>query len=179
MWRTIASRRTLVSPAAIILLLVALMGSYLLISRAASTNQPFITVPGSALSLPTNAKLQGQHATSDQLLISVVLHPNNEAQMNALLASLYDPSSSQYQHWLSTGQFNSRFAPTAAQIAQVQNFLTQAGLQVVSSSTPFLVRAVGTTPQIESAFHTTLKDYRKTSGKAPVIHPGDEPPRRH
>lgn len=165
MWRTIMFRRTLVSPAAIILLLATTLGSYLLISHAAATAHPYVAIPGSAPSVPQNARLSGQLSSTDQLTISVVLHPNNEAQMNALLAGLYDVSSPAYHHWLGTGQFNARFAPTAAQIAQVRSFLTQAGLRTIDTSTPFLVRAVGTVAQIEAAFHTHLSTYTAANGR--------------
>lgn len=165
MWQTIMSRRTLVSPAAIILLLTATLGSYLIVSHSAATTHPYVTIPGSAPSIPKNAHLNGQLASNDQLTISVVLHPNNEAQMNALLAALYDSSSPQFHHWLTTGGFNARFAPSASQIAQVQSFLTQAGLRVITASTPFLVRAVGTIAQVEAAFHTHLSNYTSANGQ--------------
>lgn len=166
MRRTLASWRTLVSPAALVLLLAAMLGGYALASRGAATSaQAYVTLTGSFPGVPHNAHLAGQHASSGQLTISVVLHPNNETAMNTLLANLYDPSSAQYQHWLATGEFNTRFAPTAAQIAQVQTFLKQSGLQVINSPTPFLVRATGTTAQIEAAFHTKLDDYKAANGK--------------
>lgn len=133
---------------------------------AAMAAQNYATLAGSALGVPPNVHPVGQHTSSGQLTISIALHPNNEAQMNELLANLYDPSSAQYQHWLATGEFNAHFAPTAAQIAQVQSFLTQSGLQIVSSPTPFLVRATGTTAQIEVAFHTKLDNYQAANGKS-------------
>ncbi len=165
MWRTIVSRRTLISPAAIILLLAATLGSYLILSHAGAAPQPYVAIPGSAPNLPPSVQLQGQHNTSAPLTITIALRPNNEAQLNALLVALYDPNSPQYQKWLGTGQFNARFAPSAAQIAQVQSFLKQSGLRVVNSPTPFLVRAVGTTAQVEAAFHIHLKDYKTANGK--------------
>ncbi len=166
MWRTIASWRTRVSPAALLLLLAAMLSGYTIASRgAALSTQAYVTLTGSFPGVPQNAHLAGHHASNSQLGISIALRPNNEAEMTALLANLYDPSSAQYQHWLATGEFNARFAPTAAQIAQVQSFLTQAGLQVINAPTPFLVRATGTTAQVEAAFHTKLADYTAANGK--------------
>jgi kumamolisin len=98
--------------------------------------------------------------------VSLVLQPNNTAQLNTLLKELYDPSSRQYHNWLAKGEFNQLFAPSAAQVAQVDTFLKGAGLNVVASSTPFLAQATGTTAQVEAAFHTTINDYKAATGEA-------------
>jgi kumamolisin len=167
MWRTLISWRTLVSPAALLLLLAALLGGYAIASRGAAISpHAYVTLTGSFPGVPQNARLAGHHESLSQLGVSIALRPNHEAEMDTLLANLYDPNSPQYQHWLATGEFTARFAPTAAQIAQVQSFLTQAGLQIVSAPTPFLVRATGTTAQIEAAFHTRLDNYTAANGKS-------------
>ena len=89
----------------------------------------------------------------------MVLQPRNSAQLNSLLAALDDPNSSRYHQWLPKGEFNTLFAPSASQVAQVRSFLQQAGLKVTGSPSPFLVRTISTTAQIEAAFHTRLNDY--------------------
>lgn len=91
--QTIASWRSLVSPAALLLLIVAALGGYVIASHGAATAaQKYVTLAGSVPSVPQSAHLSGQHASSGQLTISVALHPNNATEMNNLLAALYDSS---------------------------------------------------------------------------------------
>ena len=162
MQRFIASRHTLISIAVLLSLLLAAFGTFTTRSFAAGT--PYVSVAGSYVTPPASAHMIGHH-TNRQLTISMVLQPRNVAQLNSLLAALYDPNSSQYHQWLPKGEFNTLFTPSASQVAQVRSFLQQAGLKVTGSSSPFLVRAAGTTAQIEAAFHTRLNDYRAANGK--------------
>ncbi len=101
---------------------------------------------------------------SSSMTVEVVLAPSNEAQLNGLLRSLYDPSGASYQHWLGAGEFNSRFAPSAAQISAVQQHLQSYGLVVQASSSPFLVRASGPSSMVAAAFGTSIHNYRTAKG---------------
>ena len=166
MQRPIAFHRTLVSFAVLIVLLAAAFSPSIFVNSAsAATLNSYVSLSRSFTNAPAGARLLGHHASTSQLTVSVVLQPRNAAQMNALLTALYDPTSSQFHQWLTSGQFNTLFAPLASQAAQVQSYLGKAGLKVIASSTPFLVRATGTTAQIEAAFHTTLVDYTTANGQ--------------
>jgi kumamolisin len=97
--------------------------------------------------------------------VEVVLQPRNASTLNQELAALYDSSSPSYHQWLSRGSVAAKFAPPAAARRSVGNYLRGAGLKVVSSSSPFLVRAVGTSSQVAGAFSTTIDRYRASSGQ--------------
>jgi kumamolisin len=101
---------------------------------------------------------------SSNMTVEVVLAPSNEAQLNELLESLYDPTGASYQQWLGTGEFYSRFAPSDAQIAAVQAHLQSYGLVVQASSSPFLVRASGPSSVVAAAFGTSIHNYRNAKG---------------
>jgi len=120
-------------------------------------------VSGSYTSAGPGSRLVGHHANT-QLTVTVALQPNNAAQIDSLLASLYNPASPRYHQWLTTGEFTNLFAPSATQIAQVRAYLAQAGLSVGATSTPFLLQATGTTAQIEAAFRTTIDNYVSARG---------------
>src|ERR1019366_4776044 len=162
MQRVLNSRRTLISLASIVCLFAATLSNLVLanVASATSTSNALVSLQGSFVSVPAGARFSGVHASSAQMSVSLVLQPNNTAQLNTLLKELYDPSSRQYHNWLAKGEFNQLFAPSAAQVAQVDTFLKGAGLNVVASSTPFLAQATGTTAQVEAAFHTTINDYK-------------------
>ena len=101
---------------------------------------------------------------SSRLSVEVVLAPRDEAGLQRQLAAVYDPSSGQYQHWLAKGQFAQRYAPSDASRAAVESFLRAGGLTVTTSTSPFLVRAVGSSAAISSTFRTPLRTYRSPTG---------------
>lgn len=167
MQRFISLRRLLGSLTAILGLVVAMFGASIFASPtyAASTHLS-VSLTGSTFSVPAGAHLTGTHASNQQLTVTLVLQSSKAAQMNTLLTNLYNPSSSQFHHWLTQGQFNRLFAPSASQVASVQHFLQQGGLNITASPSPFLVRASGTTTQIEKVFHTSINNYATANGQA-------------
>ena len=168
MQRILNSRRTLISLASTVCLLVATVSGLVLsnIVTAASASPALASLQGSFVNVPAGAHLSGPHASNAQMTVTLVLQPNNAGQLNSLLKELYDPTSKQYHNWLAKGVFNQQFAPSASQIAQVSSFLKAAGLKVGASSTPFLEQATGTTAQIEAAFHTTINNYKAATGES-------------
>jgi len=132
-----------------------------LASPAASAPR-FVALSGSAT--PTTDRATGSYSSS-RMSIEVALAPRNAAGLNTLLRSLYSKGSGRYQRWLAKGQFDARFAPTAATRSAVGKYLRQEGLKVAASSSPFLVRAVGSSAQVSSAFQTSLHTYTGSRGK--------------
>jgi subtilase family serine protease len=114
---------------------------------------------------PTTDADQGQFSSS-KMTVEVVLAPRDEAELATLLANVYDPSSPSYHQWLVQGEFNTRFAPSAAQINAVAGFLQSSGLVLEESPSPFLMRASGPSTMVEAAFGTTLRNYRNAKGIA-------------
>ena len=131
-------------------------------SKAASTG--FTALPNSSAQWTANAKLVGPHSSTDTMTVTLLLRTSNAAGQQSLIASLYNKNSSNYHQWLSTGQFMAQFAPAASDVTAAQNFLTQAGLQLVASSSPTMLLATGTTAQVEAAFHTQINDYSTKTG---------------
>jgi subtilase family serine protease len=129
--------------------------------QAASNGPALAKIPGSYQ--PANAPVTGQFQ-SPSMSVEVVLQPNNAAGLNSLLTGLYTPGSPQYGQWLAKGQFDADFAPTAATTAAVSSYLESKGLSVQATSSPFLIRAIGSSPQIEATFSTTLNTYRNAAG---------------
>ncbi len=165
MQRSLLSRRTLLSLACVFLLVVTTLGVFLFSSQASAATANYVPLSSSFNGSPAGAHLHGSHSSKDQLTITLVLQPNNVTAMNTLLTALYNPHSNQFHHWLSQGAFNRLFAPTASQAAQVQTFLKKAGLKLASSPSPFLIRATGTTAQIDAAFLTTIDNYTAADGQ--------------
>lgn len=126
---------------------------------------------------PTTDTIIGGY-TDPKMQIEVAVAPRDPAGLNAELAALYDKNSSSYHHWLTNGQFDARFAPTASTQASVASFLARSGLTVTPSSSPFLVRASGSSARVSAAFHTTMSTFKDPRGvtyfsnSTPVYLPG-------
>ncbi|MGA2528953.1 MAG: S53 family peptidase [Acidimicrobiales bacterium] len=126
-----------------------------------SVVRSFSVLPGS-LARTTDVSIGAFHANS--MSVELALAPSHEAQLQSLLASMYSSKSSTYQHWLKKGEFDSRFAPSAAEVSAVTAYLKASGLVLEKSSSPFLVRAKASSARISTAFRTKLLRYRDPQG---------------
>jgi subtilase family serine protease len=123
---------------------------------AGAESSRFATVRASVV--PTTNAATGAFQ-SKSMSIEVVLAPSHRSQLQALLGRLYSPTSASYRHWLARGQFARRFAPSRAESAGVARYLASVGLVVQRSSSPFLVRASGSSAAISGALKTRLATY--------------------
>jgi kumamolisin len=137
-----------------------------LASAGAATPAPGASLGYVALanSVPeTTDNVTGSYSSS-KMQIEVAVAPRDEAGLNAMLAALYDKNSPSYHHWLTSGQFDARYGPTPAARAAVAKFLSSSGLAVVPSGSPYLVRATGSSAQIQRTFHTQLNTFKDPQG---------------
>ncbi|UKE69222.1 S53 family peptidase [Xanthomonas cerealis pv. cerealis] len=65
----------------------------------------------------------------------------DQAGLDALLAAIQDPVSSQYHHWLSRAEFERRFAPLPAQVESVRSALQAAHMAVTQQGATLHVSA--------------------------------------
>jgi hypothetical protein len=84
------------------------------IDNAVAATGDLTAIPGS-FSASTDTDL-GEFSSSN-MTVEIVLAPSNETQLDELLNGVYNPADANYQQWLATGEFNSRFAPSTAQVA--------------------------------------------------------------
>jgi kumamolisin len=146
------------------LAMTALTGAFATSAAASAAPAPaarYVALRGSLT--PTRDAITGSYSSS-RMSVEVALAPRAEAGLNAQLKALYTKDSGSYQHWLGKGQFDARYAPAAATRAAVGRYLSQSGLAVQRSSSPFLVRAVGTSQRVSAAFRTTLSTYKDSRG---------------
>jgi subtilase family serine protease len=83
--------------------------------------------------------------------------PAQEKALVQLLADQQDPKSAQYHHWLTPGEFGSRFGASDAAIHALSGWLKSQGLEpgAVPASRSHLPFS-GTKAQVEAAFHTQI-----------------------
>src|SRR5215469_16158625 len=133
------------------------------LAAPATSGPHFVAIKGS-VSPTTDAITGGYH--SARMSIEVALAPRNAAGLAGALKAIYTKHSGSYHKWLATGRFDARYAPTQATRAAVRDYLKSQGFAIAKSSSPFLVRAVGSSGQVTAAFHTTLSTYRDPRGTA-------------
>src|SRR5580692_7602206 len=68
------------------------------------------------------AKPVGPLASTQRLNLSIVLPLRNQQQLTAFLSHLYDPSGSDYHHFLSVPAFTEQYGPSAEDYQAVVDF---------------------------------------------------------
>jgi subtilase family serine protease len=118
------------------------------------------TIPGTAASWTSHARMIGSPRATQPLHFNVVLRLHHAAKAEAVARAVSDPRSARYGHYLTAKRFNSRFAPRAGQVRSVQSFLRGQGVTVdgVAPGNRW-VSATGTVAQVQRAFATTLRTY--------------------
>ncbi|MHB8179139.1 MAG: protease pro-enzyme activation domain-containing protein [Vulcanimicrobiaceae bacterium] len=106
----------------------------------------------------------GPRPATQPVSVTLTLQYNHQAQLNQLVAQQADPSSPMYHQYLTSAQFDSYYAPTAAQEAQVVQALHAAGFTITHQyANRTLIEATAPTAAAESFFHTTI--HTVTQGK--------------
>jgi kumamolisin len=132
-------------------------------NAAPSAVTPLVAIKNS---LPATTDRKTGAFTAARMSVEVSLAPRNETGLNAELKALYTKGSVQYGKFLAEGQFDAKYAPTAATRDAVAAYLRGEGLAVSSTNSPFLIRAIGSSAKITAAFHTDLSKYVDPQGTA-------------
>ena len=107
----------------------------------------------------------GPVAASKQLNVVITMQ-HDTAAVAAFEASLNNPSSANYQQWLTPDQFQSRFGAAPANVATVRGFATRYGLQLYNPNglgDQTLVR--GSAGQVEQTFGVDIHRYVTSDGR--------------
>ena len=140
------------------------------VPASAAPDIPSVALSGTVPSWASSAA----HAAvppSTQLRLTVVLNLRDAAAAAALAASVSDPASALYRHYVSAGEFRARFAPTDADVAAVTRWLTSAGLRVADvPANHRWVTVTGSVASAERAFGTKLASFtvNGTAERAPL-----------
>jgi kumamolisin len=126
-------------------------------TAATSAVTPHLAAVKGSLTATTD-RMTGAH-TAARMSVEVALAPRDQAGLSQSLAEVYSEGSAQYHQWLAKGQFDARYAPTAAERDAVEGYLRGQGLAVSSTSSAFLIRVTGSSARITAAFHTRLSNY--------------------
>ncbi|MGC2298980.1 MAG: protease pro-enzyme activation domain-containing protein, partial [Acidobacteriaceae bacterium] len=122
------------------------------------------------------APLVGALPVNQRLNFSIVLPLRNPAQLNSLLARLYDPASPDYRHFLTVDQFTDQFGPTAQDYQAVVAFALLHGFTVTATPANRLVVPVsGSVAQVESALNVRMNIYQHPTENRTFFSPDRDP----
>ena len=118
----------------------------------------------------------GSLAGTNQMRLAIGVPLRDSAGLDEFLAQLYDPASTNYQHYLTPDELTARFGPTEQDYAAVKEFARTNGLTVAGTFSNRLVLDVtGTAASVEKAFHITLHTYQHPTEARQFFAPDTEP----
>ncbi|MGD0345917.1 MAG: PASTA domain-containing protein [Terracidiphilus sp.] len=160
-------------PARRIPLVSALILGAVIVSQA---QQPLLTRHVRQETLNGHAPLVGRLPAAQSMRLTLVLPHRNEAELQALLKDLYDPSSPSYRKFLTVEEFTARFGPSQEDYDAVTRFAEANGLTVVGTSRNRMnVDVTGPVENVEAAFHVTMGTYQHPTENRTFFAPDREP----
>ena len=115
-------------------------------------------IPNHTANFTKTAHDMGAADPSQVITVRVHLRGPNQDQLSDFIQQLHDPSSPNFQKWLTPAQFKARFGATAGDSANVQNFLVGHNLKVVGSDGRSLT-VQGTVGAFQNAFQTQIHNF--------------------
>ena len=113
---------------------------------------------------------------SQRLNLAIGLPLRNRAGLDQLLQQIYDPTSTNYHHYLTSEQFTERFGPTEQDYQAVMNFAKASGLTVTTvHPNRMLVDVRGSVGDIEQMLHVKMQEYQHPTEKRTFYAPDVEP----
>lgn len=149
---------------------LAVGASWLGVTSAAALATPTEARIGPAPKLPSGTTLVAGIASARTMKIIVALAPRDPAALLAYAQGVGNSSSPDYRHYLTPGQFRSRFAPARRTLVRVEAELRGHGLHPGAvSANGLAIKVQASSAAIERAFSLTLASVRLPSGRDALV----------
>ena len=126
----------------------------------ASAQSPIIAKHVPAIVQSGQAKLISSLDVKTKLRLDLNMPLRNQAELNVLLADLYNPQSPNFHHWLTPAQFNLSFGPSQNDVQKLADWAKSKGFTITyQAGNGRIVTVEGSVASINSAFHVTEKTY--------------------
>lgn len=124
----------------------------------------------------SNLKAIARLPSTNQIRLAIGVPLHDSAGLAKFLAQLYDPSSTNFQHYLAPDEFTSRFGPTEQEYDAVKQFALTNGLTILQTHGNRLVLDVaGPVAAVEKALHIRLQTYQHPTEPRHFFAPDTEP----
>ncbi len=108
-----------------------------------------------------NAQNLGPENLSKPVTVTVWLNLHNKAALDELVKQMYQKGSPNYHHWLTRDQYKASFAPTAADVATMREYLTSHNLKVTTvDKYNHFISAQGLVSDAQNAFHVQVNRFQ-------------------
>jgi subtilase family serine protease len=149
--------RTSIRTACVALAVACSLGSP---SSAQGLKTPGVTTTQNTPGFIKNARDLGPVDPSTVISVTAWLKLHNEQQLDQLVKQQYTKSHPSFHKWVTQGQFNAQFAPTANELKAVQNWLNAHKLTTVEvAENNFYVKVQGSVADVEKAFHVQIDSF--------------------
>lgn len=136
----------------------------------------FKILPGHVPKLPPGLTPLGPLSETNQLRVAIGLNLSDAPGLDGFLAQLYDPTSTNYHHYITPEEFTARFSATAGDYQAVTSFALTNGLVITQMySNRLLLDVQGPVSNINRAFHITLLNYHHPTENRDFYAPDREP----
>lgn len=113
------------------------------------------------------AKVMMPLQADKMIYLSVVLNIRHQEQFEKCLASINDPASPNYHHFLNDTTIMP-YLPTSGQKTSIASFLTASGFKVQYTSSPLVLKASAPVSTAESTFGVQIKVYQVPPSKETI-----------
>ena len=135
-----------------------------------------VTLRGHVPSVVSQLTAAGRLPATNTMHLAIGLPLHNQAVLDALLQQIYDPSSQNYHHFLTSAEFSSQFGPTEEEYQKVIDFAQTNGLTVTQThGNRMVLDVVGNVSDVERSFHVTMRTYHHPTEARDFFAPDTEP----
>jgi subtilase family serine protease len=154
----------------------AMMSTLVVLAISAEAQRAVMTSHVPEVVASKIAPVVGHLSSQKRLSLAISLPLRNQAELEDLLAQIYDPQSLSYHQYLSVQEFTDRFGPVVSDHAAVLSFATEHGLDLIDiPGNRMVVDVEGPAANIESAFHISLSMYQHPTENRTFYAPDREP----
>jgi len=100
----------------------------------------------------------GMADPSQIITVKIHLQGSTADQVSSFIQQLHDPSSPNFQKWITPDQFKAQFGATVGSVTAIKNLVAGKNLKVISSN-GFTVTVQGAIGDIQNAFHTQIHQF--------------------
>ncbi len=119
---------------------------------------------------------EGDFPATNQLHLALGLPLRDQPGLSDFLKQVYTPGSPNFRKFLTPAEFTSRFGPSSADYATIQDFARSNGLVITKNhGNRLLLDVSGPVGAINHAFHITLRRYRHPVEQRDFYAPDSEP----
>ncbi len=135
-----------------------------------------VKLHGHVPAIVAHLQANGNVAADAHLGLAIGLPLRNREALTNLLAQIYDPASTNYQHYLTPEEFTAQFGPTEQDYEMVVNFARVNGLKVTGTHpNRMLLDVSGRAADIQKAFGVALRTYHHPTENRDFFAPDTEP----